>query len=162
MSHGFIYPERKRFGRRRGTPERPKKARWKWIYKKIKDEMKNLTSYHQFLTEGQNPPNPQILEMIDKAESGIKSAMQSSKREYLDQSLQIAEYPLMSAQNLYQALTKSSSNVSSETMSQLGKLARVDWQSVPYGKILNEYGKILNLIKEELTKDSSSENKKEE
>lgn len=112
--------------------------------------MKNLTPYYQFLTEGQTPPNPKILEMIDKAMSGVESAVKSSKSEYLGQASQIAEYPLKSAQELYQGLVKSNSQVTSETMNQLMKLARLDWRSVPYGKILSEYGKILGLIKTEL------------
>ena len=112
--------------------------------------MKNLTPYYQFLTEGQTPPNPKILLMIDKAMSGVESAVKSSKSEYLGQALQIAEYPLKSAQELHQGLVKSNSQVTSETMNQLMRLARLDWRSVPYGKILSEYGKILGLIKTEL------------
>ena len=112
--------------------------------------MKNLTPYYQFLTEGQNPPNPQILQMIDKAMSGVESATKSSKGEYLRQALQMAEYPLRSAQELQQALVRSSSSVSTETMNQLIRLAKLEWRSAPYGKILGEYGKILGLIKAEL------------
>ncbi len=112
--------------------------------------MKNLTPYYQFLTEGQTPPNPKILEMIDKAMSGVQSAVKTSKSEYLGQASQMAEYPLRSAQELYQGLVKSNSQVTSETMNQLMILAKLDWRSVPYGKILSEYGKILGLIKTEL------------
>ncbi len=112
--------------------------------------MKNLTPYYQFLTEGQTPPNPKILLMIDKAMSGVESAVKSSKSEYLGQALQIAEYPLKSAQELYQGLVQSNSQVTSETMNQLMRLVRLDWRSVSYGRILSEYGKILGLIKTEL------------
>ena len=119
--------------------------------------MKNLTPYYQFLTEGQNSPNPQILQMIDKAMSGVESATKSSKGEYLRQALQMAEYPLRSAQELQQALVRSSSSVSPETMNQLIRLAKLEWRSAPYGKILDEYGKILGLIKAELGNAPSSE-----
>jgi hypothetical protein len=119
--------------------------------------MKNLTPYYQFLTEGQTPPNPKILQMIDKAMAGVESAVKSSRSEYLGQSLQIAEYPLRSALELQQALVKSSSGVSTETMNQLIRLAKLEWRSAPYGKILGEYGKILGLIKAELMSSSSPE-----
>jgi hypothetical protein len=119
--------------------------------------MKNLTPYYQFLTEGQTPPNPKILQMIDKAMAGVESAVKSSKSEYLGQSLQMAEYPLRSALELQQALVKSSSSVTTETMNQLIRLAKLEWRSAPYGKILGEYGKILGLIKAELMSSSSPE-----
>lgn len=113
--------------------------------------MKNIKLYEEFFFESEVPAEKKALDLIDRADLGIKNMrlMIQKNPEYNGQNLQLSVPAIESAGNLYRFLVKIPELMSPETSQQLLTLAKLDWKAATLGKILDVYGKILVQLRKE-------------